>query len=74
MRRAKSTLNLPLGSHFGVKRPEMRHPRTVTEVRGWLGFNLQLGQQEGVVEGDLLQVVVTAGGAAVAGVHVDVQQ
>jgi len=34
----------------------------------------QLGQQEGVVEGDLLEVVVAAGCSAMACIHVDVQQ
>src|SRR5208283_4826705 len=34
----------------------------------------KLEQQEGVVEGNLLEVVVAAGCSAVAGVHVDVKE
>ncbi len=35
-----------------------------------LTHEAQFAQQEGVVEGDLLEVVVAAAGAAVAGLHV----
>ena len=42
-------------------------------VRGRLDC-AELGEEEGVVEGDFFEVVVAAGGSAVAGVHVDVEE
>jgi hypothetical protein len=40
----------------------------------WLLRDAHLGEDEGVVEGRFAEGVVAAGGAAVAGAHVDLQE
>ena len=49
-------------------------PDTSLAADLWSGDYAELGEEEGVVEGDFFEVVVAAGGSAVAGVHVDVEE
>src|SRR5262249_57288187 len=44
------------------------------EIQQKLGFNAELSEEKGVVEGDFAEVIVAAGSAAVTGAHIDFEE